>query len=296
MRPNAALPETLADDHPPCQKPVMNYKAKLFLIISTALGCSTLHAADYHLIGGYSGEKINKWPICRHRMIKHYPLESRKDRAQAAKAHYEAYKGQEPWDKLLTPDEAAIVYEYQKEMVGYGCTVTTYTILTGSDLEAVRARMQKSVGRPYSEFKTAPKAVFEWPGSDYKREVVREYEGLEVRYRAVESNTRTVVALKIRNTRRDKAAVVRLRSGNQGTGQIFTVEPGATLSHAIHGPDEQFTFAYGFVEPAVDRQSALENLVDYIKQEVRESVSVKKHGVKVSPEKNPNTWGTGVRG
>lgn len=277
-----------------CLAPFSLVRGALFFLI--LLGSSVLDAADYHLIGGYSGEKINKWPVCRHRMIAHYPLASRKDREQMVKAHNEAHKGQEPWGKLLTPDQAAIVYEYQKEIVGYGCIVTRYAILTGNDLEEIRGRMQQSVGRPYSEFKTPPKAVFEWPGSEYKRELVRDYDGLEVRYRAVQSDSRDVVVLKVRNTRRDKAAVVRFGSGS--AGQVFTIEPSATLSHSLNGSDEEFVFGYGFVEPAVDGRSAIEKLVDYIKQEVRESVSSRKEGVKLSPgnRPRPNSWGSGVRG
>ena len=121
------------------------------------------------------------------------------------------YKDQSILVRLVSPDEAVMVFEYDKTISGWNCTKKVVAIRIGKDLASCQRQIDEDVRTWPNDYKSPPKSIFQrGPSSATGTQVVKQnWDGVEIEYTYISKgeNDRFVV-IKAKNTLADKTAVI----------------------------------------------------------------------------------------
>jgi hypothetical protein len=174
---------------------------------------------------------------------------------------------------VLVPGRYSIVYEYLSNSAMYpGCEFTKFGVVDGEDEEEANRRLKQRVDEYRSAFRSAPKTRQAWTGGELTK-VRRDYDGVLMDFRSSRSSeTTATVYAKVRNSRVDKAAFVVFQINGVFQKQSVLVDPGGTAGVPLGRDVRSFAVAVHFTEPEAMRP---EGLVDIIKKQVREMVTIR---------------------
>ena len=115
-----------------------------------------------HFVGTYDKNEGTKKGMCSDRGLVHEAMDI-KDYADLNKKFRDTHKG--PSTYSLLPNEAALVYEFEKNVAGWGCKIISIGVQKGKSLENARELLDKKIAESPNLFLTKPNILFEWTGT-----------------------------------------------------------------------------------------------------------------------------------
>ncbi len=216
------------------------------------------------------------------------------------------YPGVQTIVKLIKPNEAIVVYEYEKEETSWNCRKRLINIIVGGNIDSCRSKMEKDVVKRPNHYKSQPKSIFErTPISDGVFKASQIWDGIEVKYFIRESGIRdNLVFVQVKNPLKDKAAII---AAFQKTGynQVrlgdplyeLKLEPGMHGSFSIK-PSGDYVLALRFDKPGNSGEKE-RGIFEWVAGYIRSQVTKKSDDVKIeSTNKKDSTKNVvfGVRG
>lgn len=253
-------------------------KFSFAVVLSMVLTVSCL-AQDYHFIGLYQKPEGGKSYWCADGFMEERGLANREEYNLVRKAFFEAHKKQSPATHLLTPDDAALVYEVRKHMPGFNCTYNALGLVKGTDEEDAHRQLAKRIAEEPKSYASAPRVVFTWRGSEFKKRVVRAYDGIEITFTSAKASAgKTAIHAQGKNSRTDSTAMVVLMIDGSASGKPILVPPGGRFNHNL-GKGEQISVKIRFIS----HEEASKGVIDVAKSFIKDWITVKEGRMK--PEK-----------
>jgi hypothetical protein len=247
-------------------------------------------ASEYLFVGLHSVLKPGTSYWCADKAVQSQRLKSKVEYAEVSKQFIQSHQGKAPDARLLGPEMPAVVYRYRAYMSGFNCEYEAIGVMRGNDVAAAKENLARAYRQNPKGYRSAPEVVLAWEGAEYKRSVVRNYDGVEVTFTARSTpQGRTLVLVKAINKSGDKAAAISFPGAAIKFAQPVILEPGQSFNGSL---DEMDTFevAVGYLSPSKGDKSPDRRVIEYLKGTVRESLKIKDGGMKVEPT------GIGTRG
>jgi hypothetical protein len=233
-------------------------------------------ANEFMMLGIYKTPS-SKGHYCANAEMLQLPLKTRNDYNPAQKKFYADYNGRSPMAHLLQPDKATVVYSYQSTVSGFNCDVQVLKVIQANDVEAAEKIMNTTVKQSPNAFRTAPKPVLTWKGSEYKSTVTSNHDGIEFTYTTWKTANKTQgIVVKGKNNNKDKAATVLIQ--HQGGDWNITLQPGQSFTSNFKG--EKINVATELVAPTTENKPLDDQAINWLKEKIREEVTTKGNGIK----------------
>jgi hypothetical protein len=267
----------------------MNYRhiyaaAGAALLAVCALLPSTLDAQSHRFVALYA----ETGGICADVRMHQEDLADRREYSAKSNSFRRAHRHTDG-THLFSPGEAALVYEYDTRMEGFGCTKKVIGIARGPDVAAARREIDAHVSRNSRRFVTQPRIVLTWDRGAVVERITRDYQGVEVVYSAVTQRSgSTTVLAQGRNQRQDLAAVIRFRR-NGGSSDEVVLQPGESFSRSFPSM-ESLDVEVRFQAPRQGDGRSLSEQADRLLRQIIEDHMTTKGGNLY----NPTGWG--IRG
>ncbi|MFN5421927.1 MAG: hypothetical protein ACK5AO_01560 [bacterium] len=264
-------------------------------------------ANEYLLVATYEVKSSGKNSMCRDYALIQEKVSDRTTFENRRKEILQQYPGFSTVVRLINPDQAIIVYEYEKKEATWDCTKKIITIKTGKDLEYCKSVMEKDLAERPKHYYSTPKAIFQRTAVSEKGyyEVLQNWDGIEVKYRFIKSgNPDQFAVIQIKNPLKDKAAII-AAFRKSGINQVnlgkpiheITLEPGMFGNFSLK-PADDYILAVKFDTPGKTGQkerSVIDWIKGYIKSEVTKDYRALPQSTKDSIDKRKSAP-TGVRG
>lgn len=144
---------------------------------------------------------------------------------------YDKYKNNDPTVVFVASDESVILFEWEKQMAGWGCKKKVISIRKDKSIEACEKQMSKNVLDNPSNYLTTPKNIFSWQGKiGPRKEFTKDFDGVNGKFFIVNNDkTGDFIVAKLTNTRDNLTALAIVRTAD---GSIFyeDLPPTATLT------------------------------------------------------------------
>lgn len=240
------------------------------VILSSILTIRCL-AQDYHFVGFYQRPEAGKSYWCADGFMEEKGLTNRDEYSRARKVFFDAHKRESPSMHLLTPDNAAVVYEFRKYSEAFNCVFNVLGIVTGTDVEDANRQLARKVAEHPKIYASPPRIIFTWKGGEFKKTVVRTYDGVEIKFTSARaSDGKTAVLAQGKNTSTDNTAVVVLAMDGKPSGKPILVPPGGRFNHNL-GKGENVSVDVRYIS----HEEASTGVIDFIKSTMRDWITVK---------------------
>lgn len=252
----------------------------LALVLMTVFLVAAGFAQEYRFIGFYKKPTAGKSVWCWDSGMEEKALASRSDYEHVRKDFFSAHKGKSPEARLLTPEKAAIVYEFRAYMPGFQCEYEAIGFVDGTDLEDAQRRLTARVAENPKSFRSPPKVIFTWKGSEYKSTVVREYNGVEITFTSRKTSSGTTrVHARGKNMRTDSTAVIVFKTDGGLHGQPIILVPGESFNYNLgEGIDFRVDVLFGRVEST--SSGFIDDLLKQATSAIREKITTKEGKLK----------------
>ena len=259
---------------------------------------------EHLLVAIYEVKSSGKNAMCRDYAFIQEKVLNRTSYDNRRKEILQQYPGFSTIVKLIYPDQAIIVYEYEKKEAAWDCIKKLITIKTGKDLEYCKSVMEKDLAERPKHYFSTPKAIFQRTAVSEKGyyEVLQNWDGIEVKYRFIKSgNPDQFAVIQIKNPLKDKAAII-AAFRKSGINQVnlgkpiheIRLEPGMFGTFSLK-PADDYVLALKFDTPDKKERSVIEWIKGYIKSEVTKDYRALPQSAKDSIDKRKSAP-TGVRG
>ncbi len=279
----------------------------LIIFISISNLNSAFCQTGYLLIATYELKASHKNGMCRDYTMIHEKLNDKSEFEKRRKELMLKHPNSFMTVKLIQPNQAVIVYEFQKEEKVWNCVKKVLTIKVGKDLEYCKNSMDASVKSNPKLYYTKPNSIFERNiiSGNKNYEVLENWDGIEVKYIFAKPGTPDeFAAIQIKNPFKDKAAIIGAFK-KSGMNQInlgkpvkeITLEPGMFVNFSLKIPDN-YILKMEFVKPGKTHEKET-GLIDWTKAYIRSQVSkdfLNNKSIQDSINKLRRGAPTGVRG
>ncbi|MBI3111408.1 MAG: hypothetical protein HYZ01_07540 [Ignavibacteriales bacterium] len=254
-----------------------------FAVILSAILTMSCLAQDYHFVGFYQKPEAGKSYWCADSFMEEKGLANRDEYSRVRKAFFDAHKKESPATHLLTPDNAALVYEFRKPLPGFNCIPNALGIVTGADVEGATRQLAKRIAEHPKSYASKPRIIFTWKGGEYKKTVVRTYDGVEIKFTSAKASAgKTAVFAQGKNTSTDNTAVVVLTMDGKPSGKPILVPPGGRFNHNL-GKGENVSVDVRYIS----HEEASTGVIDFIKSTIRDWITVKDGRMKPTRDTGP---------
>lgn len=280
-----------------------------FCVSAMSQSATEYELANKHLLIATHEIKSNgKTSMCRDYALIQENVPDRITFEKRRKEIQQQYPGFSTVVRLINPNQAVIVYEYEKKEVSWNCTKKIITVITGKDLEYCKMAMEKDVAARPNHYNSSPKALFQKTSMNENGYylVSENWDGIEVKYRFLKSgNPSEFAVIQLKNPLKDKAATIAALK-RSGINQVnlgkpiyeITLEPGMSANFTLKTPDD-YILAMKFVEPGKTgekERGAIDWIKEYIRSEVTKDYKALPQPAKDSINKGKTSWMSGVRG
>ena len=279
-----------------------------FCVSAMSQSATEYELANKHLLIATHEIKSNgKTSMCRDYALIQENVPDRITFEKRRKEIQQQYPGFSTVVRLINPNQAVIVYEYEKKEVSWNCTKKVITVITGKDLGYCKMAMEKDVASRPNHYNSSPKALFQKTSMNENGYylVSENWDGIEVKYKFIKSgNPDQFAVIQIKNPLKDKAAIIAafrksgINQANLGKPiHEIRLEPGM-LSNFSLKPADDYLLAVKFDTPGKTGQkerSVIDWIKDYIKSEVTKDYRALPQSAKDSIDKRKSAP-TGVRG
>jgi hypothetical protein len=219
------------------------------------------------LVAIYEVEKEGKTGVCReYEYVTENVIDE--DQFNLLSKDYQLKYGQFNLNlKFVSPTESCIIYQYTKDVSGWGCTKTVYATAIAASIEKCNELINKRYTENIASYKTAPSEVFSWTGNgvevpDPSKGVVNNLTSV-LRYGKSHTGQEFIVA-SFTNTTTDMVALVGI-TDEKGVTTLIEVPPG-TLTQRFDMKSMQIDVKYKhFEEPTLP-------IGDYLFNEVKKGI------------------------
>jgi hypothetical protein len=237
--------------------------------------------ANKHLLIATHEIKSNgKTSMCRDYALIQENVPDRITFEKRRKEIQQQYPGFSTVVRLINPNQAVIVYEYEKKEVSWNCTKKVITVITGKDLEYCKMAMEKDVASRPNHYNSSPKALFQKTSMNENGYylVSENWDEIEVKYRFLKSGSPSEFAvIQLKNPLKDKSATIAAHK-KSGINQVklgkpiyeITLEPGMSANFTLKTPDD-YLLSMKFVEPGKTGEKE-RGAIDWIKGYIRSQV------------------------
>ena len=252
-----------------------------FCVSAMSQSATEYELANRHLLIATHEIKSNgKTSMCRDYALIQENVPDRITFENRRKEIQQQYPGFSTVVRLINPNQAVIVYEYEKKEVSWNCTKKVITVITGKDLEYCRMAMEKDVASRPKHYNSSPKALFQKTSMNENGYylVSENWDGIEVKYRFLKSGSPSEFAvIQLKNPLKDKAATIAALK-KSGINQVnlgkpiyeITLEPGMSANFTLKTPDD-YLLAMKFVDPGKTGEKE-RGAIDWIKGYIRSQV------------------------
>jgi hypothetical protein len=116
---------------------------------------------EHLLVATYEVKSSGKHSMCWDYALIQEKVTDRISFEKRRKEILQQYPGLQTVVRLIKPNEAVIVYEYEKSEPSWNCIKKIITVKTGKDLEYCKSVMEKDMVTRPKQFNSSPKAIFE---------------------------------------------------------------------------------------------------------------------------------------
>lgn len=256
--------------------------------------------SGYLLIATYELKEPGRSWMCRNYAYFQEELIDVKAYESRRKEIYTQYKDNEVTVRLVAPDEAVMVFEYEKSISGWNCTKKVIAVRTGKDLASCQRQIDDDVRTWSNDYKTSPKSIFQrGPATESGKQVIKQnWDGIQIEYTYLtNAGAERFVVVRAKNTLVDKTAVI---------GQFLVVNskqelamkpineyrlgPGQSMVIQLK-PAADYSLGLQLVKP--DKKTESFSIIEWAKKHIRAQVSKKGYIEDAKREKLPSI---GVRG
>jgi hypothetical protein len=247
-------------------------------------------ASEYLFVGLHSVPQPGTSYWCADKAVQSRALKRKEEYPEVSKQFMQSQQGKSPETRLLGPETAAVVYRYRAYMSGFNCEYEAIGVMLGNDVAAAKENLARAYRENPKSYRSAPEIVLAWEGAEYKRSVVRNYDGVEVTFTARSTpQGRTLVLVKAINKSGDKAAAISFPGAAIKLAQPIVLQPGQSFNGSL-GEMDTFEVAVRHLPPSKDGKPLDIREIERFKEVIRESLKIKDGGVKVE------SAGIGTRG
>jgi hypothetical protein len=235
---------------------------------------------EHLLVATYEVKSSGKHSMCWDYALIQEKVTDRISFEKRRKEILQQYPGLQTVVRLIKPNEAVIVYEYEKSEPSWNCIKKIITVKTGKDLEYCKSVMEKDMVTRPKQFNSSPKAIFERTAINENGYYVvsQNWDGIDVKYRFAKSGSPGEFAvIQIKNPLTDKAATIAALK-KSGINQVnlgkpiyeITLEPGMSANFTLKTPDD-YILAMKFDKPGNTGEKE-RGVIDWIKGYIRSQV------------------------
>lgn len=116
---------------------------------------------EYLLVATYEITESGKNWICRDHALIQEKISDKLAFNKRRKEILQQYPGLQTTVRLINPDEAVAVYEYEKKESGWNCSKKIITVRVGKNLDSCKKIMEKDVLNRPKQYSSSPKIVFQ---------------------------------------------------------------------------------------------------------------------------------------
>jgi hypothetical protein len=116
---------------------------------------------EHLLVATYEVKSSGKHSMCWDYALIQEKVTDRISFEKRRKEILQQYPGLQTVVRLIKPNEAVIVYEYEKSEPSWNCIKKIITVKTGKDLEYCKSVMEKDMVTRPKQFNSSPKAIFQ---------------------------------------------------------------------------------------------------------------------------------------
>jgi hypothetical protein len=267
---------------------------KRFILICSFLISFSSTAQDLLFIGLYSKTEPGKSWLCSDMVMEKRIVKNEAEATQARLDFIAAHVKENPIVKIGRKSKI-IIYEYQKPIAGFGCTIKVYGWVEAMLDSPVKIRdlINTKSDSVFKEFKTSLSEVYEWTYSSNKLiESSHTVDGIEITMLLVENenNPESKTIVMIKNPLKDKAAQLIFVVDGVQEKTAHYIGPGVSLQLNL-GINKTVGLKLLLVDP---KEPTLEEHIDWARQSFRESFTKKYLQNKVRLIRTQTTMG--VRG
>ncbi len=262
---------------------------------------------EYLLVATYEITTSGKSGMCRDYALIQEKISDKLEFSKRRKEILQQYPGLQTTVRLINPDEAVAVYEYEKKEPGWNCSKKIITVKVGKNLDSCKNIKGKDVLNRPKQYSSSPKIVFQRTAIRDKGvfDLTQNWDGIEVKYKFVKSGTAEEFAvIQIKNPHKNKAAII-ATFRKSGMNQInlgkpieeMTLEPGMHATFTLKTTDD-YILAMKFDEPGktIREKSTIDWIKGYIRSQVTKDYKALQQSAKDSINNGRSSWMSGVRG
>ena len=203
---------------------------KLLLTIVSMLFCMTVFAQEAKpclFIGTYVK---NKRGICGDYELVQEGVDNYADYVIKRTQFDREHKTQSSITRFIDANQSVIVYQYEREIVGWKCNSNVISAKTGKSIEDCNKQLAKQQAENPKDFTTQPKIIFTWQGKERSLATYTEdFWGLSGKFTSGNTATKSIIIAQLTNNTINKVARVTLKPDN-GTETVEYIYPGSTLT------------------------------------------------------------------
>ncbi len=226
-------------------------------------------AQDYMFIGIHGIKESGASYWCQNMTWEKKALNSSAEYNELKTAFY-GMKYDWPGTYLLTPKQAAVVYEVDMKDFSFNCQHKTIGVIQGITLEEAEAKLQQQVAEKPKMYAGKPEILLRWNPKSLPEVFKGKMGKLDVTIRKLKtSNGSPMLQVNVANNTQLKA-VTCITDGNVTIlGGPFLIQPGSGLQNLVFSNVEEIEFFTSFSQPGKQpEQSFIDELKAWIKGEI----------------------------
>lgn len=239
---------------------------KTILTIATILITLGATAQGYLFVGvqGIKEAGVDYW--CQNQTYETTPIASAEE-YNALKKEFLDRKPTWPATWLLTPEQAAVIYEMNKKMDGFNCTRKGIGIAKGATIERAIEEMQKIT----SQCKECdPQILFRWDPKAKQKSFKNNLGGMDTEVTSKpKPGGGTEMEVKMTNTKNQQAMVALVKKEGQLLEEPQVVMPESTYHHMVPG---SLPF-YIYIDYNVDMNVKINEWIEVFKRWVKDYIT-----------------------
>jgi len=242
----------------------MNTRRFLFFVITMiSLGAT---AQDFLFVGVHGIKEANVDYWCQNKTYETKPLQSDKE-YNTVKKEFFGRKLTWPSTYLLTPRQAAVIYEVKVKDYSFNCTSRSIGIAYGSTIEAAEAEYNHTIQKAGEKF-SSPAILYRWDPLAKQKKYNGQIGGIDLEIsRRQDTYGKVIIQLKMTNTQGHPAMVAIVTGKGDLVSTPHLIKPGEALTETVQGITE-FDLYVDYRDKATEENSWINDVKQWVREKV----------------------------